>query len=127
METTDALAELAKVAYKGWDLRYRADTLTPDGMIEVAVEYRVDNSSPREDDPRDWVIASSGFELPANEASGPYELHRMMLDRLHGITELHESAEFYRVDGWAPFRPHRVDGHERYSRTARVATPPKLI
>lgn len=35
--------------------------------------------------------------------------------------ELHESREFFRVGGRAPFHPHRVDGNQLYEDTERIS------
>jgi hypothetical protein len=120
MDTTEAIAELQRVTYKpGWTFRFE-DYGT--GTVTVFYECWVDNSTPRHIDPRPQVLTDGAMLLHVQDVRSAPELHRLFLDKIHEEAELHETREFYRVDGVAPFHPHRIDGRARWDgRVRRMA------
>lgn len=117
MDVYEAIAELRRVSYKNFDLRFQAG---PAGIVHVSYEFRADNSTPRWRDSRTWVIAEGSFNLMVHRAHDVEELHHMCLVALLANAETHEAREFYKVDGQAPFHPHTLDGEARWNRRTRA-------
>lgn len=104
-----------RLTYKdGWqfDARVR-ESRRADHQLVAHVEWQavVDNSSPRRVDPRPRVIATGEFDV----TPGPKEKVEDQI--ITGIREGedHELREFFRIDGFAPYHPHRDDGDQRWA------------
>lgn len=118
MRYETAARELAKVYYKGWSLRpQRPYTSWNGNLFEVVFEFVAPDS-------RDYPyyerksIAGNRFtiDLSAIDERDTDVFHRVVFDNLYDW-ERHEAQEFYVVDGWAPFHPHRPDGRDRWDAT----------
>jgi hypothetical protein len=120
MDTREAIRHLVQVDYKGWMLVFEEGA---PGMVTVRCEFWADNSTPRHLDERDRVIAESSFGLRVNDVDDVFELHHRCLEALIRNAETHESREFYKVNGRAPFHPHTIDGEARWNRRRRESVP----
>lgn len=118
MDRDTALRELRGVTYKDWTVHF---TYGVPGAIAVRAEFWAENSTPRDLDPRPRVIGEHAGRLYVADITTVDELHRRVLDWLHDVPELHETREFYKVDGRAPFHPHTIDGEARWHGRERVA------
>lgn len=116
MDSREAIRHLLRVDYKGWQLDFEAGV----GVVTVHCEFRADNSTPRDRDPRTWVIAESTFLLRVHDIDDVADLHHRFLEALLRNPETHEAREFYKVDGRAPFHPHTIDGEAHWNRRERT-------
>lgn len=121
MEMAEALRVAESMTYKpGWDIHV-GEEWPGTGEMRVYVEWRADNSSPRDVDDRTWVMADQSAVIRVDMVSSVEDLQRLLL-QVFLDAETHEAREFLRFDGWAPFHPHRYDGDRAYQRTRHVAS-----
>jgi len=107
------------MTYKpGWDFRATVNPYDA-GRVTITYEFWADNSSPRYLDDRPRVIADGAFDVMA-EGHDWTNVQRQILEGIIGDAETHESREFLRFNGEAPFHPHRSDGVALYAATERV-------
>lgn len=107
--TVDEICDLVDnhLSYKeGWTI----DAYNYGTYAHITYTARVDNSSPANVDPRSWVITDGGWDIRPGTKE---QVMRAMLDGLVKA-ETHETREFLRFDGVAPFHPHRADGDRLY-------------
>lgn len=108
------------VTYKpGWDLY--AVPAAGDG-IWVAYVLRASNSSPVEVDPRPEVRTEGEFYVALTDLS-PRDVQARVLRGIIDVAETHEAREFFRVNGFAPFHPHRRDGDIAWRASDRGVSP----
>lgn len=103
------------MTYKdGWRFRaYPAYSRQADHreVVRVNWEADVDNSSPAYVDPRPRVLASGTFEVtPGDRTSVEDQILAGVIE-----AEMHETREFLRFGGFAPYHPHRADGDRRWA------------
>lgn len=103
------------IAYKpGWSFKIGG----PGHRFVCVFARTVDSTAPSRE-----RITQHMFELP--DATGP-DLVRWLFDRLLDI-ERHEAAEFFRLDGDAPFWPYHQDEGSPYELVERMTPWPSSL
>lgn len=121
MDMRDALDLVRnRLTYKeGWTWTARRDgnwvgyDWSPsETQMVITFDYLVTNSSPRDRDPRPQVI---GDRLITVDVSGTEDDVLAQILKSVCDIETHETREFLRVDGEAPFHPHRYQGQNLFN------------